>query len=224
MPKGGSHPLMHRLAAPLRCSLVLSLREKEQSTIRACSIRTAGNHQPAASNCRSAGISPLRRRPKGFPVALWKPSVPSGWRKGISDKSSLFHQGSRHSPCLQHHRCRNARIPPLRRRPKGFPVALWEPSASPVGGKEQVTRAACFIRAAGNHQPAASNCRNAGISPLRRRPKGFPVALWKPSAPPVGGEESSTLPICRGCPAIKSQSSGSCIALQLTKTKPPSGC
>ena len=23
----------------------------------------------------------------------------------------------------------------------------------------------------------------AGVSPLRRRPKGFPIALWKPSAP-----------------------------------------
>ena len=23
---------------------------------------------------------------------------------------------------------------------------------------------------------------NAGVSPLRRRPKGFPIALWKPSA------------------------------------------
>ena len=27
----------------------------------------------------------------------------------------------------------------------------------------------------------------AGVSPLRRRPKGFPIALWKPSAPPLLG-------------------------------------
>ncbi len=37
---------------------------------------------PQHQRCRSAGIPPLRRRPKGFPVALWKPSVPSGWSKG----------------------------------------------------------------------------------------------------------------------------------------------
>ncbi len=44
MPKGGSHPLMHRLAAPLRCSLVLSLTEKEQLTTSACSGNAAGSH------------------------------------------------------------------------------------------------------------------------------------------------------------------------------------
>ena len=32
-----------------------------------------------------------------------------------------------------------------------------------------------------------------GISPLRRRPKGFPIALWKPSAPPLLGFHVSWL-------------------------------
>ena len=37
----------------------------------------------------SQGVSPLRRRPKGFPVALWKPSVPL-LRMGISTRNEML--------------------------------------------------------------------------------------------------------------------------------------
>ena len=66
----------------------------------------------------SQGVSPLRRRPKGFPVALWKPSAPLP-RMGISTRNEML-------PCF----FRFTGGSPLRRRPKGFPIALWKPSAS----------------------------------------------------------------------------------------------
>ena len=56
---------------------------------------------------RCKGKSPLRRRPKGFAVALWKPS----------HCTPMF---------LDFYRCKGKS--PLRRRPKGFAVALWKPS------------------------------------------------------------------------------------------------
>ncbi len=68
----------------------------------------------------SRRVSPLRRRPKGFPVALWKPSgVPLPANGGC---------------CMEQIACERARerlsllfpvsrrVSPLRRRPKGFPV------------------------------------------------------------------------------------------------------
>ena len=65
----------------------------------------------------SQRVSPLRRRPKGFPIALWKPSAPL-LRMGISTRNEML-------PCF----FRFTGVSPLRRRPKGFPIALWKPSA-----------------------------------------------------------------------------------------------
>ncbi len=50
----------------------------------------------------------------------------------------------------------------------------------------------CCVAPNGRDQTAwlpviAGLFRKQGISPLRRRPKGFPIALWKPSAPPLLG-------------------------------------
>jgi len=69
--------------------------------------------------------SPLRRRPKGFPVALWKPSGfhPLRWTGGLQKINFLWKAGE--SPALLFVLLR---VSPLRRRPKGFPVALWKPS------------------------------------------------------------------------------------------------
>ena len=80
----------------------------------------------------SQGISPLRRRPKGFPVALWKPSVPL-LRMEIFTRNEML-------PCF----FRFTGISPLRRRPKGFPVALWKPSA-PCCGWEFPQGMRCFL-------------------------------------------------------------------------------
>ena len=70
-------------------------------------------------------VSPLRRRPKGFPVALWKPSGfhPLRWTGGLQKINFLWKAGE--SPALLFVLLR---VSPLRRRPKGFPVALWKPS------------------------------------------------------------------------------------------------
>ena len=72
------------------------------------------------------------------------------------------------------------RVSPLRRRPKGFPIALWKPSG------------AIPVEVNGSHKKWIPWGRQGKelyflfpvsqeISPLRRRPKGFPIALWKPS-------------------------------------------
>ena len=57
-------------------------------------------------------------------------------RERTINNTNMFHQSSRQSPCLQHQRCRSTETPPLRRRPKGFPVALWKPS-DPSGWRER---------------------------------------------------------------------------------------
>ena len=71
------------------------------------------------------------------------------------------------------------RVSPLRRRPKGFPVALWKPSGfHPLRGME-ATKNGFFV--GGRGKPRLAFFVSLRVSPLRRRPKGFPVALWKPS-------------------------------------------
>ena len=71
---------------------------------------------------------------------------------------------------------------PLRRRPGGFPVAPWTPSGPIlicVGKTSHEKQTSCGRQEKG--LPFFSVSQR--ISPLRRRPKGFPLALWKPSAP-----------------------------------------
>ena len=73
------------------------------------------------------------------------------------------------------------RISPLRRRPGGFPIAPWTPSGPIpvcVGETCHKKRLSCERQEKG--LPFFSVSQR--LSPLRRRPKGFPVALWKPSA------------------------------------------
>jgi len=67
-------------------------------------------------------ISRLWTRPKGFPIALWKPSDAT---KGFSDRP-LETFG-----CDQ--RAFRSPFGNLRTRSKGFPIALWKPSDATKG-------------------------------------------------------------------------------------------
>ena len=75
------------------------------------------------------------------------------------------------------------KVSPLRRRPGGFPLAPWTPSgahllqADETSHKKQVS---CGRQGKG---PILLSPVSQKVSPLRRRPKGFPIALWKPSDP-----------------------------------------
>ena len=51
----------------------------------------------------SQRVSPLRRRPKGFPVALWKPSGPL-LRTGLATRNRFLAQGKEPSIFFPHHR------------------------------------------------------------------------------------------------------------------------
>ena len=83
------------------------------------------------------GVSPLRRRPKGFPLALWKPSGVHPLLKSENchkKQVSCDRQGKEFFFLFSV----SQRVSPLRRRPQGFPVALWKPSggASPLLQRE----------------------------------------------------------------------------------------
>ena len=107
---------------------VLSRVESTSSARRTkppTSNRLCGRQGKALSSFSSflGGLSPLRRRPKGFPLALWKPSGPCS--KGVAQKNRFLVDGKGKtflSPSVLQ------RVSPLRRRPKGFPLALWKPS------------------------------------------------------------------------------------------------
>ena len=122
-------------------------------------------------------ISPLRRRPKGFPVALWKPSGPSCGNGKAREKNRFLVEGKeKELPCFSV----LWRVSPLRRRPGGFPLAPWTPSG-PLCSKG-VAREKNFLWKA-RERPSLLFPVLQRVSPLRRRPKGFPIALWKPSGP-----------------------------------------
>ena len=124
-----------RGVTPLGCSLVLSLREKEQSSRTACCIR-AFNRYPTLSITAAAaqrfrlcgGGQRAFRSPFGNlrPLRLEK-------EQSTLPACCIGAAGIHLAP--DHQRCCSAEIPPLRRRPKGFPVALWKPSA-PSGWRE----------------------------------------------------------------------------------------
>ena len=79
----------------------------------------------------SQRLSPLRRRPGGFPIAPWTPSgasIPCRWAKPLTRNKFLAEGRKRaylSSPVSQ-------RISPLRRRPGGFPIAPWTPSGASI--------------------------------------------------------------------------------------------
>ena len=121
-------------------------------------------------------------RPLAAPDALWVlsragkvPRPPAGGRNLSQGTDFLWKAGE--SPALLFVLLR---VSPLRRRPKGFPVALWKPSGFHplrwMGGLQKIN----FLWKAGE-SPALLFFVSLRVSPLRRRPKGFPVALWKPS-------------------------------------------
>ena len=126
----------------------------------------------------SQRISPLRRRPGGFPIAPWTPSGAHPFVSGRNlpqETDSLWKARERPSllfPVLQ-------KVSPLRRRPKGFPIALWKPSGPSCGNGK--AREKNFLWKA-RERPSLLFPVLQRVSPLRRRPKGFPIALWKPSA------------------------------------------
>ncbi len=100
-----------------------------------------------------AGVSHLRVRPKGFPLALWKPSGASSCMYMIEKGQPFF---------LQFFSA--AGISHLRVRPKGFPVALWKPSGA----------FSCMYMIQEGQQPFPHFFFVAGISHLR----GHPLKRW----------------------------------------------
>ena len=73
-------------------------------------------HFPASQR-----VSPLRRRPKGFPIALWKPSAPcSGW--DFPQKTDFLWKARERLPL---HFPASQRVSPLRRRLGGLSIAPW---------------------------------------------------------------------------------------------------
>ena len=104
----------------------------------------------------SQRVSPLRRRPKGFPVALWKPSaLCCAW--GIPQETdSLWQAGKEPSLLFPVSR----KVSPLRRRPGGFPLAPWTPSG------KRALRIALFsnktIRPAGTRRGAVPYAFSGG--------------------------------------------------------------
>ncbi len=125
----------------------------------------------------SQRVSPLRRRPGGFPIAPWTPSGPIPICVGKTSHEKQTSCG---------------------RQEKGLPFFFpYHKGYRLCGGDQRAFRSPF-----GNLRPFAAS-RNLyikqlpcgrqekglpffsvsqRISPLRRRPKGFPIALWKPSA------------------------------------------
>ncbi len=125
--------------------------------------------------CR--GFRTLRVRPKGFPIALWTPSGRTNVGE-ISHKEQFLMEGRGKERCPFFLFRRGFRLcggdQRAFRSPSGHlrgPLDsgrnLSQDNTIPYGGQGE--RALPFL-------PVSQ-----GISPLRRRPKGFPIALWKPS-------------------------------------------
>ena len=119
-------------------------------------------------------VSRLRARPKGFPVALWKPSAPGLWEtlrskeircfimRQIGGRVALLRR-ARPIVCKVFDRiCLQAlRVSRLRARPKGFPVALWKPSA--LCGKWESAQDVPALRKAKTFLPR--NAKKRGVPP-----------------------------------------------------------
>ena len=121
-------------------------------------------------------------RPLAAPGALWVlsragkvPRPPAGGRN-LSQGTDFLWKAGENSSLLFF----ALRVSPLRRRPKGFPVALWKPSGfHPLRWTGGSTKNKFYVE--GRGKPRLAFFVTLRVSPLRRRPKGFPVALWKPS-------------------------------------------
>ncbi len=104
----------------------------------------------------SQRVSPLRRRPKGFPVALWKPSaLCCAW--GIPQETDFLWQAGKEPSWLYPV---SRKVSPLRRPPGGFPLAPWTPSG------KRALRIALFsnktIRPAGTRRGAVPYAFSGG--------------------------------------------------------------
>ena len=104
----------------------------------------------------SQGVSPLRRRPKGFPIALWKPSaLCCAW--GIPQETDSLWQAGKEPSWLYPV---SRKVSPLRRPPGGFPLAPWTPSG------ERALKIALFsnktIRPAGTRRGAVPYAFSGG--------------------------------------------------------------
>ena len=126
-------------------------------------------------------VSPLRRRPGGFPVAPWTPSGPIPI---CMDETSHKKQ----IPCGR----QETGLPFFSRITKAFASAeatrgLSDRPLDPFGAHpcmsgRNIPQETKVLRKAGN-EPTFLFSVSQRISPLWRRTKGFPIALWKPSAP-----------------------------------------
>ena len=127
----------------------------------------------------SQRVSPLRRRPGGFPIAPWTPSGPIPiYMDETSHKKQI--------PCGR----QETGLPFFLPYHKGFRLCGGDQGAfrSPPGPlrgpslyewEKHPTRNKSL--AEGRKRAYLSFPVSQEISPLRRRPKGFPIALWKPS-------------------------------------------
>ena len=74
------------------------------------------------------------------------------------------------------------RVSPLRRRPKGFPIALWKPSA-PLLRKEICTTKNGGLVKGKERTFLVPSCFTEGFAAAEAT-RGFPVAPWTPSGAP----------------------------------------
>ena len=119
----------------------------------------------------SQRVSPLRRRPKGFPVALWKPSGPLA-AKG-RQKEQLFCGRQGKGPFLLEGFASAEATKGLSGRPlETFGAHLLK--------RMEATRNRFLVEGKGK-EPFSLFSVSQELSPLRRRPGGFPIAPWTPS-------------------------------------------
>ena len=119
----------------------------------------------------SQRVSPLRRRPKGFPIALWKPSGPLA-AKG-RQKEQLFCGRQGKGPSLLEGFASAEATRGLSDRP-------LETFGAHRLKRMEATRNRFLVEGKGK-EPFSLFSVSQEISPLRRRPGGFPIAPWTPS-------------------------------------------
>ena len=137
----------------------------------------------------SQRVSPLRRRPKGFPVALWKPSGPL-LRTGLATRNRFLAQGKEPSIFFS----AAQKVSPQRRRPGGFPVAPWTPSGAciPCRWAKPATNSSLFVAGKGNAFPAFS-CMHKTVLKIQQKEPG---AIDRTGLFPCHGTTALTRP-CR---------------------------
>ena len=119
----------------------------------------------------SQRVSPLRRRPKGFPIALWKPSGPLA-AKGRREEQLFCGRQGKGPSLLEGFASAEAT--------KGLSGRPLETFGAHLLKRRGTTRDGFLVRGK-RKEPFSLFSVSQEISPLRRRPGGFPIAPWTPS-------------------------------------------